>query len=137
MERGSDKHGPRLDEGLKSDTRSLVQGSPVEARADEGREQEGPGEGDPTPDSRLVGGRVQYDGVRPTDEEFEARAELARHLQPSVFPARPARLLESAEEQHAPQWILDALHALPDDSYPTVEAVWQALGGSREQRGLA
>jgi hypothetical protein len=31
-ERGSDKHGPRLDEDLHDDTRSPEQGAPVEAR---------------------------------------------------------------------------------------------------------
>lgn len=134
VERGSDKHAARLDEGLKSDTRSMLQGSPVESRADEGREQEGPGDGEPTPDARLTGGRLQDDGTRPTDEELEARTELARHLDPSVFPAEPAALLASAEGNHAPDWILDMLRNLPDASYPTTEAVWEALGGTREQR---
>ncbi len=134
MDRGSDKHSPRLDEELKSDTRSIVQGSPVEARAAEVREQEGPGEGEPVPDSRLVGGRVQLDGTRPTDEELEARSELARHLNPSLFPADRESLLASAEANHAPAWVIDALGALPDASFPNVEAVWGALGGSVERR---
>jgi len=34
-ERGSDKHGPRLDDDLHDDTRSLEQGAPVEARVEE------------------------------------------------------------------------------------------------------
>jgi hypothetical protein len=32
MERGSDKHSPRLDDDLYDDTRSLEQGAPVEHR---------------------------------------------------------------------------------------------------------
>ena len=44
MERGSDKHGPRVDEELDHETRSLRQGAPVESRVEEHREQEGPGE---------------------------------------------------------------------------------------------
>lgn len=132
VERASDKHGPRLDEQLKHDTQSMVRGSPVEARAEEGREQEGPGEGDPTPDSRLRGGRLQGDATWPTDDQLEARAELARHLEPSVFPADREELAASARRQHAPAWILESLTALPDGSFDTTEAVWEALGGSRE-----
>src|SRR5438270_13264847 len=41
MERSSDKHAPRVDDELKHELRSIVQGSPVEARADEAPEQEG------------------------------------------------------------------------------------------------
>ncbi len=134
MERGSDKHATRLDENLKNGTESIVRGAPVEARASEGREQEGPGDGEPTPDSRLVGGRVSGDGSQPTDEELEARADIARHLDPSVFPARPAALVASAEDNHAPAWVLDLLNKLPDGTYQNTEAVWQALGGTAERR---
>jgi hypothetical protein len=135
VERGSDKHAPRLDEGLKHDTQSIVQGAPVESRAEEGREQEGPGEGEPTPDVRLIGGLRPSNGEFPTDDELEARSDLARHLDPSVFPAGREALLASAERHHAPDWVLDALTGLPpDDIYPNTEAVWSALGGSRESR---
>ena len=112
----------------------MVQGSPVEARAQESREQEGPGEGEHTPDSRLVGGRIAGDGTQPTDEELEARAEIARHLDPSIFPARTAQLVASAEQNHAPEWITQLLGKLPDDTYENTEAVWQALGGTAEHR---
>ncbi|MFP5317650.1 MAG: DUF2795 domain-containing protein [Acidimicrobiia bacterium] len=135
MERASDKHNPRLDEQLEHDTRSMLQGAPVESRADEGREQEGPADGDPTPDARLTGGRLQADPHWPTDDQLEARAELARHLEPSVFPADREALEASARRQHAPTWILDSLTALPDGrSFETTEAVWEALGGSKEER---
>lgn len=136
VERASDKHSPRIDDQLKHDTRSLLQGAPVESRAEEGREQEGPGEGDPTPDARLTGGRLQDDPNWPTDDQLEARTELARHLEPSVFPADREALEASARRQHAPGWILDSLTALPDGrSFETTEAVWEALGGSKEERG--
>src|SRR5947209_6743758 len=58
MERNSDKHSPRVDEQLKHDVQSIVRGSPVEARAEEAREQEGPADGEPTPDALLTGGRA-------------------------------------------------------------------------------
>jgi hypothetical protein len=49
LERGSDKHSPRVDEQLDHDTRSLRQGAPVESRVEEHREQEGPGRGPADP----------------------------------------------------------------------------------------
>ena len=55
MERGSDKHSPRVDEEMHSEVRSLEQGAPVEARVEEFREQEGPGDDQPMPESRLRG----------------------------------------------------------------------------------
>src|SRR4051812_37970351 len=45
--RGSDKHGPRLDEQLKHDTNALVTGSPDEGRT-ERRLQEGLNDGEGT-----------------------------------------------------------------------------------------
>ncbi|MEW6155120.1 MAG: DUF2795 domain-containing protein [Actinomycetota bacterium] len=119
MERGSDKHGPRLDEELKHVTRSIVRGAPVEARADERREQEGPADGDPTPDSRVRGPDA--------DQEVELRADLARYLAPSVFPARTGEVVESARENHAPQWVVRSLEALADDRFENVRQVWEAV----------
>lgn len=134
MERGSDKHTPRLDEQLKQDTRSMVQGAPVEARAQEGREQEGPGDDEPTPDMRLSGDRAAGDQPSLTYEEIETRTELARHLQPSVFPADRDALLASAVELHAPANVTELLSQLPDGTFANVEAVWESLGGRREPR---
>jgi hypothetical protein len=47
MERGSDKHAPRLDDEMDRETRSMTQGSPIEARADEARMKEPPADGEP------------------------------------------------------------------------------------------
>src|SRR5437763_6304323 len=103
MERGSDRHNPRLDEELKHDTASLVHGAPVESRAEESREQEGPADGEPTPDALLTGDAAPSASADTLGhDEIEARAELARHLQPSVFPADRPALLASAERQGAP-----------------------------------
>jgi hypothetical protein len=49
MERGSDKHTPRLDDELDHETRSMTQGSPIEARSREDRMKEPPGDDEPTP----------------------------------------------------------------------------------------
>ena len=89
----------------------MVNGAPVEAHAEEFRQQE------------------PLDESRPSDP-LEARAELARRLRPSIFPAERDELLASAEREHAPDWLLDALRDLPDAAYPTTESVWRELAMS-------
>jgi len=134
MERSSDKHAPRVDDELKHELRSIVQGSPVEARANESREQEGPAEGEPTPDALITGGRPAATPDALTHDEVEARAELARHLQPSVFPADRAALIASARTSAAPEELIGRLGDLPDGTFDHLEAVWEALGGRVEFR---
>lgn len=112
-------------------TESLVRGSPVESRAEESREQEGPGDGEPTPDSRLRGD----DRARPgnmTFDELEARSELSRHLPGAAFPGGRDSLVAAARDHHAPDGVLDELRRLPEGSFDNVQAVWEALGGGRE-----
>jgi len=53
MERGSDKHGSRLDEEMERETESITRGAPVEARVEEWREKEGPGAGEPVAQPRV------------------------------------------------------------------------------------
>jgi hypothetical protein len=132
-ERGSDKHGPRLDDDLHDDTRSLEQGAPVEARVEEAREQEGPADGQPTPDARLAGGRATAASL--DLDEAEARADLARFLTPSAFPADREALLADARGNHAPEVVLERLQALPEGrTFENVQDVWAALGGTVEHR---
>jgi hypothetical protein len=49
MDRGSDRHGPRVDDELDRETKSLQRGAPVESRSEEFRQQEGAG-GEVAPD---------------------------------------------------------------------------------------
>jgi Protein of unknown function (DUF2795) len=132
-ERGSDRHGPRLDEELQRETRSLEQGAPVEARVEEAREQEGPADGEPTPDARLAGGRATAASLDLDDAE--ARADLARFLTPSAFPADREALLADAAGNQAPEVVMERLRALPAGrTYENVQDVWGALGGTVEHR---
>jgi hypothetical protein len=132
-ERGSDKHGPRLDDDLHSGTRSLEQAAPVEARVEEAREQEGPAAGQPTPDARLAGGRATAASLDLDDAE--ARADLARFLTPSAFPADREALLADATGNHAPEVVLERIQALPAGrTFENVQDVWAALGGTVEHR---
>ena len=135
MERGSDKHAPRVDEELKHDTGSLLHGSPVEARATEAREQEGPADDEPTPDALLTGDRPAPNPDTLTHDEVEARAELARHLEPGAFPADRDALVASARRLNAPDSLIERLSSLPDGTFAHLEAVWEALGGRVEFRG--
>ena len=129
MERGSDKHSPRVDEALQHEIGGLMQ-SNREGRAEEFREQEGPAEGEPTPDAvvRTIGDS----GFSLGHDDLERRSDIARHLQPSVFPARPAALVESARAMFAPDWIVERLETLPEGVYDHFEAVWEALGGDED-----
>ena len=136
MERGSDKHSPRIDDGLAHDTRPLTQGAPMESRADEARQQEGAGDGEPTTDALLTGnlhGEESQEALLDHDEA-EARSRLAPHLRPSIWPADREALLACAQETNAPAEVLDQLRGLPDGTYTHTEAVWEALGGRVESR---
>ena len=133
MERGSDKHSAMVDDALKHDTQSLVRGEPTEARSEEFREQEGPGDGEPTPDARIRGGG-EIPGVGLSLDDINGRADLARYLEHSLFPARPDELAASAEERHAPDTVLEQLHRAPDRVYENVNELWAAIGGRVEKR---
>jgi hypothetical protein len=129
MERGSNKHGPLLDEQLDHETRSLRHGAPIESRADDRRLQEDSGDDEPVVDALLTS-PVDVGGLQ--HDEIEARSELARHLQPSIFPAERSKLVASATALGAAPALVDALAQLPDRSYENVQAVWAALGGHIE-----
>jgi uncharacterized protein DUF2795 len=131
VERGSDKHSSMLDEALKHDTASIVQGD-REARSDEFREQEGPGEGEPTPDARIRGGG-EIPGAGLSLDDLEARSELARHLEHRQFPAHPEELAAHAQQRHAPDAVIELLRQAPDRLYENVAEVWEALGGRNEK----
>jgi hypothetical protein len=123
MERQSTHHSPRVDEAMERETRSLTQGAPIEAREEEWRMMEAPGDGEPLPDAI-----VSMDAV-------ELRSLLATSLRPSAFPGDREGLLAVAEEEHAEPLVFDMLRALPAGrTYPTPEAVWEELGGPRETR---
>ncbi len=136
MERGSDKHSPRIDDGLEHDTRPLTQGSPSEARADEGRHQEGAADDEPTTDALLSGDlhpeQTSENGL--DHDQAEARSRLAAHLRPSIWPADREAILGCAEELNAPPDLIERLRTLPDGTFSHTEAVWEALGGRVESR---
>ena len=122
--RESTKHGPKVDDALKAETRSLEQGAPIEARSQERREVEGPAD-----DERDVDSFTAPPGALGSDS-VEARREVSRHLRPSAFPADREALLAEAQDQNAPEAVLQALRTLPGgETYDTVGEIWAALIG--------
>ena len=130
MERGSDKHSAMLDEALKHDIASII-GGDREARSDEAREQEGPAEGEPTPDARIRGG-AEIPGTPLSLDDIEGRSELARYLEHRQFPAHPEELAAHAQRRHAPDAVVEQLRRAPDQLYENVAELWVALGGHTE-----
>lgn len=127
MERETDKHNPRVDDAMAHDVESLLKGAPVESRAQEARLQEDPGVG--------PGRRFDAEPAAPglSASEVDERAELSRHLASVEFPAGREELVAAARENMAAEDILAALRSLPaEETFPTVQAVWQSLGGTVE-----
>jgi hypothetical protein len=132
-ERGSDKHNPRVDEEFVRETEAMERGAPVPSRSQEFREIEGAGDDEDSPDARLSGDRglVPEEALDP--DELEARSEIARHLEPSIFPADRETLLSSARDNSAPNSVLERLRRLPEETvFENVQGVWTALGGGSE-----
>jgi Protein of unknown function (DUF2795) len=128
----ADKHGPRQDDALKKETRNLEHAG-RESHAQEWKEAEPSGEDQPradlSPGEEVVGGTA----VGMDERDVAERAELARFIQPSVFPATGAELVRSATETQAPDRIMGMLKSLPsDERYRNVQDVWRALGGGTE-----
>lgn len=132
MARESTKHGPRIDDALKDESRPLEQGAPLEPRVHEHRESEPPGDFDRDVDSRIgPPGALGSDPV-------EARRELSRHLRLSAFPADRDALIAEAESQSAPEPVLETLRTLnPAQSFATVHEVWAAIQGFDDVREAA
>jgi hypothetical protein len=134
MERGSAKHGPRLDEQQKHETEGIVRGGGP-THAEEWKEPEpteAPGEEGLAPPARPPGHEPgTAAGISPAD--VERRSNLAKWLSDARFPADHASLIAHAERAHAPEPVLDAVRSLPDMQYANVSEVAQALGLGVEQ----
>jgi hypothetical protein len=130
LQQGGDKHGAIRDDVIKRET--AIEFGGLEAFLEDRRESEPDGQGEPADlalENEAVGGAPG--GMTPA--EVAARTELARSLQPSVFPASQQRLVESATELRAPDRVVRALGDLPREQvYRNVQQVWQGLGGGGE-----
>jgi hypothetical protein len=129
MERGSDKHGFRLDDQLKHEVTGLVQGG-HDTHAEEWKSPEPSGEDQPdvdrAPDTTLTGGVP--DGM--DGDDVEARSQLATHLPISVFPGVREQLLEYVIDNGAPDAVVAQVRELPAGrEFVNVGDVWRALHG--------
>ncbi|TDC72341.1 DUF2795 domain-containing protein [Micromonospora sp. KC606] len=134
MERGSSKHGPRLDEQMSQEVAGLVQGpGTAGSRAEEFREPEPAGEDQPgtttAPAGELRTGAPK--GMSSTD--VEARSRLGRFITMSALPGDRAALVANARDNEAPDDLVAELERLPEGTrYRTVSEVWAALGHKNE-----
>ncbi len=134
VERGSDKHGQRLDEEMKHEVEGIVR-SGHSTHAQEWADPEPSGEDEPdvdlAPNGTLSGGVPE--GM--TAEEVQARSDLARHLPPDAFPADASSLRAYAAEAEAPAAIVDQLSRAPEgEQFASVGELWAALGGGHEEQ---
>ncbi|SDR15357.1 DUF2795 domain-containing protein [Thermostaphylospora chromogena] len=129
-QRGSDKHGRRLDEQQKHETQGIVQGGD-DSRVEEWKE----------PEPRTASGE---EGLAPasyppahepgspegmSSEDVDLRSAVARWISGThAFPADRRTLVERAQERFAPDLVLSALRALPDRTYRNVEDIADELG---------
>lgn len=110
LERGSDKHGFRLDDAMRAEVSGEVKGGrPV--RGSEWRQAEPEGEDQREPYPR--GGPAPGTSEGLTPEEVEFRSDLARHLDQSAFPGDRGTLVRVLTAHHAPGHLVDAVRALP------------------------
>src|SRR5437868_1208327 len=104
MERGSSKHGPRLDDQMEQEVRGLLQGQPGDARAEEWHDPEPSGEDQPEaaefpePGDDLPGGAPS--GI--SAAEAVRRTRFASYLNRSLFPADRVKLRAAARAANAP-----------------------------------
>ena len=136
MERESTKHGGRLDDEMKAETRPLTTGAPAEGHTRDDRTQE-----DMPDDPALVEGSWRGEttsGSAPDPAEVEIRAELARRLAGVGWPAKgseiAARLREPGTEGELagvlPDHLPDRIEGLGNASFDHFQALWDALHGA-------
>ncbi|MEU5938100.1 DUF2795 domain-containing protein [Micromonospora sp. NPDC047548] len=134
MERGSSKHGPRVDEQMSREVAGLVQGPGTGgSRVEEFREAEPAGEDQPgattAPGGALRSGNPQ--GM--SSQDVEQRSRLGRYITMTALPGDREALIANARENTAPADLIAELERLPDGTrYRTVSEVWAALGHKNE-----
>ncbi|MFL6074286.1 MAG: DUF2795 domain-containing protein [Mycobacteriales bacterium] len=129
VERGSDKHGPRRDDELASETEGMTR-SAHGTHAEEWAEPEPSGEDQPVSSLDPTGPDVGGTPPGMSGEDVEGRSELGAALRRGAYPTDRDGLIVEAARANAPDTVIDELRRLPDDrrSYQNVEEVWEALG---------
>lgn len=132
MERGSDKHGFRVDDAMASEVDGLIRAG-HDNRAD-WNSPEPSGEDQPdvdrVPDGTLAGGTP--DGMSAAD--VERRSELASYLDRS-WPATVEEVVAAAKSHDAPDAVLAQLRTLPAGRvYDNLQDLWSSLSGGHVEQ---
>ncbi len=133
-ERGSAKHGPRVDEEQKHEVEGAVRGGGP-AHAEEWLNPEPFGDVDEDPARRYPPGHEPGTAEGITPGNVERRSTLAKWLSDARWPADRDELLAHAEEKMAPDSLVASLRDLPDGEFHNIGEVARALGlGSERHR---
>jgi hypothetical protein len=134
LERGSSKHGPRLDEQMSQEVAGLVQGPGTGgSRAEEFREPEPAGEDQPGTTTAPAGELRSGAPKGMSSRDVEDRSRLGRFITMAALPGDREKLIANARENQAPADLIEELERLPDGTrYRTVSEVWAALGHKNE-----
>lgn len=134
MERGSDKHGPALDEALKHEVEGTLRARHG-THAQEWAEPEPSGEDQPDVDEVPHGTRAGGTPPGMTAEDVNLRAEIAAHIGQGVYPATREQLLLVMAEQNAPTRLIELVGKAPEGPvFANVNELAEALGIGVEQR---
>ena len=125
-QRGSSKHGPRLDEEMEQETETITRsGQPP--HTEEWRETEPFDEGHL--ETALPEDEAPAAPPGMTAADVERRSDIARHLPPHKLPASRDALLDFLQRTGAPDDVIDAISSLPADrEFRTVGEIVRALG---------
>ncbi|MEV7011492.1 DUF2795 domain-containing protein [Streptosporangium sp. NPDC051022] len=133
-ERGSAKHGPRVDEERKHEVRGTVRGGgPTHAEERLDPEPLGDADEELIP-KRYPPGHEPGTPAGITPGDVGRRSALAKWLSDARWPADRDRLLAHAETKLAPDSLVASLQDLPDGEFHNVGEVSRALGLGAERR---
>ncbi|SEM95442.1 DUF2795 domain-containing protein [Nonomuraea pusilla] len=125
-QRGSDKHGPRLDEQQKHETEGMVRGGGT-THAEEWKEPESM----PAPGEESASYPPGHEPGTPegiSQHGVDVRSDLAKWLSDAHWPATKDDLARHAEQVRAPDPVMDMVASLPDRRYVNIAEVAEALG---------
>ncbi|WP_030606361.1 DUF2795 domain-containing protein [Streptomyces sclerotialus] len=133
-DKGSGPDSPLHDDEVKKRLKGELQANRG-IRVEEEHEAEPAGEDQPavqrSPEGTLEGGTPP--GMSGGDVEL--RSELARHLEPSIYPADRTTVLDSLRSNNAPDSILARAENLPGgQQFGNVQDIARALGLGTEER---
>ena len=132
QERGSFKHGARVNDELEEETETLTHtGQP--ARTEEWRETEPVNEDHL--DQELPADEQPGTPAGITEAQVDRRSDIARWLEPHAFPAHRDTMLDYLQRTGAPDEVVNAIGSLPARrEFANVADVMRALGIPTEHR---